>query len=205
MKRSIVAIVVIALVAIAVFGSQALAVPPQNLPTTQNILNFLLGMNDTITGIQGNVTQIKGELDDPTYGLEEIKDEVAAIEAEVDGMDAKFDGMAKMESYSGVVLIWPGNSTIAVEETYFEARHVCLTVSVSEFSGLESGDTVRVLDWSVGFIGAYQILLIDSSGPNYATVEFVTTEWSFEAYNSDAIDNVNPLQLDYKYTVTYPG
>jgi len=202
MKRSIVAVVVIALVAVAVFGSQALAVPPENLPTTQNILNLLLGMNDTITGIQGNVTHIKGELDDPNYGLEEIKAEVAAIEAEVDGMDAKFDGMAKMESYSGVVVISPGNSTTAVEETYPEARHVVLTVSLwNDYDTFAPPDSVYVFDHSVEGTGGGKPVLFVHMG--YYTVEFVTKEWSIEAVYSSS--RTKDLHLHYKYTVTYPG
>ncbi len=201
MKRSIVAIVVIALVAVAVFGSQALAVPPDNLPTTQNILNFLLGMNDTITGIQGNVTHIKGELDDPNYGLEEIEAEVAAIEAEVDAMDAKFDGMAKMESYSGVEVILPGNSTTPVEETYPEARHVVLTVSLFTYETFAYPDFMYVFDHSVEGTGGGMPVLIADVG--YYTVEFVTKEWSIQAgYSSSHIGN---LYLHYKYIVTYPG
>ncbi len=203
MKRSIVAIVVIALVAVAVFGSQALAVPPGNLPTTQNILNSLLGMNDTITGIQGNVTHIKGELDDPNYGLEEIKAEVAAIEAEVDGMDAKLDGMAKMESYSGVVTISPDSCLPAVEETYPEARHVILTLSLwNDYDTWAPPDAVYVFDHSVdGPNGGKPILLGVDMG--YYTVEFVTKEWSIEVQY--AATHIHDLDLYYKYIVTYPG
>ena len=203
MKRSIVAVVVIALVAVAVFGSQALAVPPENLPTTQNILNFLLGINDTITGIQGNVTHIKGELDDPGYGLEEIKAEVTAIEAEVDGMDAKFDGMAKMESYSGVVTISPGNSTTALQETYPEARHVVLTISAwNDYDGWTTPDWVLVFDTSVdGPNGGKPIL--SGVGLGYSTVEFVTEQWSVKVHYESS--HTKDLYLYYKYIVTYPG
>ncbi len=202
MKRSIVAVVVIALVAVAVFGSQALAVPPENLPTTQNILNFLLDMNDTITGIQGNVTHIKGELDNPTYGLEEIKAEVAAIEAEVDGMDAKFDGMAKVESHSGVVVISSNSSLTALQETYPEARHVVLTVSLwNNYDGWGSGDSVYVWDHSVEGTGGGKPILL-GVGMGYYTVEFVTKGWSIEAEYSS---HTQHLDLYYRYIVTYPG
>jgi hypothetical protein len=203
MKRTILIIALVAALAVPVFGSQALAVPPANLPTTQNILNFLLGMNDTITGIQGNVTHIKGELDDPNYGLEEIKAEVAAIEAEVDGMDAEFDGMAKMESYSGVVTISPDSCLPAVEDTYPEARHVILTVSLwNNYDTWAPPDSVYVFDHSVdGPNGGKPILMGVDMG--YYTVEFVTKEWSIEVQYSSS--HTQDLYLYYKYIVTYPG
>jgi hypothetical protein len=202
MKRSIALTVVIALMAVAVFGSQALAVPPQTLPTTQNILDLLLGMNQTVTDIQAEAADIEGKLDDPATGLAEIKAEVATIEQKVNEMDAELDDMVKMVSYSGVVAISPGNSTTPVEETYPEARHVVLTVSLFSLDGFAPPDSMFVFDHSViGVGGGSPVLIAYTQG--YWTVEFVTKEWSIEAGYSSS--HTGDLYLDYKYTVTYPG
>jgi hypothetical protein len=150
MKRSIVAIVVVALVAVAVFGSQALADPPQSLPAPQ------------------------------------------------------FDGMAKVESYSGVVTISPDSLLTAVEETYPEARHVVLTVSLWNNSGIWGlpSDFAYVLDSSVeGPLEGQPVLSNIDLG--YHTVEFVTKNWSIVV--GYAATHVFDLDLNYKYIVTYPG
>lgn len=204
MKRSIIVTVAIALVAVAVFGGQALAEKPETVPSNQVIIDLLLSMNQTVTDIQTEAADIEGKLDDPASGLAEIKAEVAAIEETVNEMDAKLDGMVKMESYSGSVVVLSGNFTVPVEETYPEARHVSLTVSVFPLFGFDPNDYVTVFDESVtSFIGA-PVLTIEEGGPYYATVEFVTTEWSIWAANSaDTADGHWPV--DYKYTVTYPG
>lgn len=202
MKRSIVLIIVIAIVAVAVFGSQALAVPPQNLPTTQNILDLLLGMNQTVTDIQTETADIEGKLDDPATGLAEIKAEVAAIEQKVNEMDVQLDDVVKMESYSGAVAISPGDSTTPVEETYPQARHVVLTVSLFSLDGFDPPDSMFVFDHSViGVGGGWPVLIAYTQG--YWTVEFVTKEWSIEAAYSTS--HTGDLYLHYKYTVTYPG
>jgi len=150
MKRSIVAIVVIALVAVAVFGSQALADPPQSLPTPP------------------------------------------------------FDGMAKVESYSGVVTISPDSCLAALEETYPEARHVVLTVSLwnnYDVWGVPP-DLVYVFDHSVDGPNGGKAVLWDLD-MGYHTVEFVTEEWSIEVQY--AATHIHDLDLYYKYVVTYPG
>jgi hypothetical protein len=236
MKRKILVIAVIALVAVAVFGSQALADKPGTLPSNPDISDVLQSMNQTLTNTQGAVGTIDGTvntingtvetifgmLDDPNHGLVEIKAEVAnieatvnsmnqtltntqgavaAIEVKVNEMDAKLDGMVKMESYSGKAWLAAGNSTIPVHETYPEARHVSLTLSVFPMF-FDDDDFVYVLDKSVSsFIGA-PVLTIGEGGPFYATVEFVTTEWSIWAGNGET--GGGPWPVDYKYTVTYP-
>jgi len=237
MKRKILVIAVIALVAVAVFGSQALADKPGTLPSNPDISDVLQSMNQTLTNTQGAVGTIDGTvntingtvetifgmLDDPNHGLVEIKAEVAnieatvnsmnqtltntqgavaAIEVKVNEMDAKLDGMVKMESYSGQAALYAGNSTIPVHETYPEARHVSLTLSVFPMF-FDVDDFVYVLDKSVSYIQfGVPVLKIEEGGPFYATVEFVTTEWEIWAYNSETDEG--PWPVDYKYTVTYP-
>ena len=62
MKRKILVIAVIALVAVAVFGSQALADKPETLPTNPDISDLLQSMNQTITEIKAEVATIEAEL-----------------------------------------------------------------------------------------------------------------------------------------------
>jgi septal ring factor EnvC (AmiA/AmiB activator) len=94
MKRTILFIAVIALVAVAVFGSQALADKPETLPTNPEMTNLLNSINQTVTDTQIKVSNIENEVDDieaelanPAYGLVEIKAEVANIEDKVADID----------------------------------------------------------------------------------------------------------------------
>jgi hypothetical protein len=105
MKRTILVIAVIALVAVTVFGGQTLADKPGTLPTNPDISDTLNTINQTVTDTQGavaiidgtvntingTVDTIAGMLDDPNYGLAEIKAEVANIEATVNTIDGRLD------------------------------------------------------------------------------------------------------------------
>jgi len=181
MQRKILVIAVIALVAVAVFGSQALADKPETIPSNLAMTETLNSINQTVTDTQSAV---------------------AAIEAKVNEMDAKWDGMVKMESYSGTAVLLPGNTTYPVEETYPEVRHVSLTLSVFPLLGWDADDFVYVLDKGViHFIGGL-VLSLGEGGLYYATVEFDTTAWSIWAYNGET--DGGPWPVDYNYTVTYP-
>jgi len=108
-----------------------------------------------------------------------------------------------MESYSGRAGLLAGNETTPVHETYPEARHVSLTLAVIPLLGFDADDFVRVLDLSVASPAGVPVLIIEEGRPFYATVEFVTTEWSIWAKNGETGGHGWPV--DYKYTVTYPN
>ena len=111
MKRFIIVTTVIALVAVAVFGSQALADKPGTLPTNPEISDLLQSVNQTVTDTQIKVADIDDEVGDisaelanPTYGLAEIKAEVANIEGNVSDIEADVATIeANVASINGTV------------------------------------------------------------------------------------------------------
>ena len=111
MKRTILVIAVIALVAVAVFGSQALADKPGTLPTNPEISDLLQSVNQTVTDtqikvadIEDDVADIESELVNPFYGLAEIKAEVANIEGNVGDIEAEVATIvANVASINGTV------------------------------------------------------------------------------------------------------
>jgi hypothetical protein len=109
-----------------------------------------------------------------------------------------------METGSGNVSVpadgITGSGLNVFEQDYdFEVKHVSLTVVIGRHIN-NDGDNVRVL------IGSKTVALEASQYGGVITVEFDTTHWAINYFDGefDDIDDDNPIDLSYYYTITYP-
>jgi hypothetical protein len=191
MKRFIIVTTVIALVAVAVFGSQALADKPGTLPTNPAMSDLLQSVNQTVTDTQIKVTDIDDEVGDisaelanPAYGLEEIKAEVANIEGKVGDIEAnvasingtvtaiqaELGNVAQTEFYHDWVGVGPSTSPqniwSSLQDTampWFTQKHFHLTIYLTY---VDPGEGITVSlglnkEDYTGGIAAYEELTAD--------------------------------------------
>jgi len=199
MKRLILAVVLVAVLAAAVSGGIAMArggddwprpplhtSPTPGPPRAPSPSPTPLCGEEVCVEILTELGNVSAKLDDPAYGLEEIKAEIASIEAGL----ANVPVMETISGYGSASDDWVS----IFDEFYPQVRHVSLTLLIQ---GIDTGgDSVGILMWF-----GPQTLYRDRVTTNgIKTYEFDTGNLQLDIWDF----NRDPVEVWYYATMTYP-
>ena len=185
MKKLLIIIAAIALIAVLAVGTTVLAKGGEDNPVDQwqILIDKVNGIWDILGGTDENVQAIGDQIDSLTTNLNEITGDVAVIK----------NSMIRIESGEGSYEV-PGNGTwSAMEVELDQVAHVTLTAAAHYFG---AGD-VLFIRLNLPGLGP-TITVLDGDGQTQ-TVEFAASTWGLHVTGNGG------ETISYAYTITYQG
>jgi hypothetical protein len=215
MKRKIPVIALIALVAVAVFGSQTLADKTEDVPSQPKLLEMLHTINDSLEDVQldmndvllfrdtiENTDELAKGIDDTVKdirtGVDSILDDTAEIAHTVTTLNTTLGNVTMMDTLSGHAEVKNKYEEDILVEGYPGIRHVSLTFNAL---GLDHSDPLPD-DVSIGMIFGIHPGALDVVTTNgVRTYEFDTDNWYLRVSDSGN----HSVNVWYHATITYPS